>query len=247
MELMDHQDPGRADAISPPDDGGSRAASIHAAIRRAVLEQRLAPGTRLPEDQIGGLFGASRTLVRAALQRLTHDGVVTMSHNRGAFVASPSPEEAREVFEARRVIESVTVSLAADRIGAAELARLADLLGRGRDAVAAGDRGTAIRLSGEFHVQIGASARQAVLQGFLVGLVSRSSLVIALYGRGYHSACADDEHDRLLDSLRRHDATAAVELMTAHLHHIEADLDLRPSRKTAGLAEALQIGDSLLP
>ena len=245
---MDSLGPDHTNAISHDGDVESRAASIYSAIRRAVLEQRLTPGTRLPEDQIGGLFGASRTLVRAALQRLTHDGIVTMSRNRGGFVASPSPDEAREVFEARRVIESVTVARAAESIGEAELAGLDALLGRGLDAVAAGDRGTAIRLSGEFHVAIGASARQTILQGFLVGLVSRSSLVIALYGRGNNSACADDDHEHLLGALRRHDPAAAVELMTAHLRHIEADLDLRRSgARTGGLAEALRVNERVLP
>ena len=231
------------------DQGGAetRASFIQQAIRRAVLEQRLAPGTRLPEDQIGGLFGASRTLVRAALQRLMHDGIVTMSRNRGAFVASPSVEEARQVFEARRIIETVTVTRAAELIGPAELDGLQELLGRALQAVADGDRGTAIRLSGEFHLSIGACARQDVLQGFLVELVSRSSLVIALYGRGYDSACADDEHRALTAALRNRDAAAAARLMASHLDHIEADLDLKPRHTRAvSLAEALSLADGAL-
>ena len=225
----------------------TRAAFIHASIRRAVLEQKLAPGTRLPEDQVGGLFGASRTLVRAALQRLEHDGIVTVTRNRGAFVASPSVEEARQVFEARRLVESVTVARAAARIEAAETDALEDVLARGAAAMLGGDRGTAIRLSGEFHLSIGTSARQAVLHGFLVELVSRSSLVIALYGRGYHSACGDDEHRQLLAALCNRDPDAAARLMATHLDHIEADLDLNPLRdRTVPLAEALSLAQGAL-
>ncbi len=212
------------EGLAPED----RVQSIHRAIGRAVTEQRLLPGTRLPEDQIGGLFGASRTLVRAALQRLAHDGLVTMSRNRGAFVASPTIEEARHVFEARKVIEGVMVARAAERVGPGEIEALDGVLVRGRQAMLAGDRGTAIRLSGEFHLSIGASAGQPVLQGFLTELISRSSLVIALYGRGYNSACGDDEHRGLLEALRRHDGAIASQLMAAHLDHIEADLDLEP-------------------
>lgn len=219
-----------------------RTAAMHRSIGRAVFEQRLLPGTRLPEDQIGGLFGASRTLVRAALQRLAHDGIVTMSRNRGAFVTSPTIEDARHVFEARRIVEGVVAVRAAESIGADDIEALDDMLARGRRAVEAGDRGTAIRLSGEFHIGIGASARQPVLRGFLVELVSRSSLVIALYGRGYGSACADEEHCALLDALRRRDGPAAGRLMAAHLDHIEADLDLAPRPlRTVSLAEVLAL------
>lgn len=198
-------------------EASSTALPIHRAIGRAVTEQRLRLGTRLPEDQIGGLFGASRTLVRAALQRLAHEGLVTMSRNRGAFVASPTITEARQVFEARRILESVIVIRAAGLIEPAEIEALEETLGRGRRAMLEGERGTAIRLSGEFHLGIGASARQPILLGYLADLVSRSSLVIALYGRGYSSACADGEHRNLLDALRRRDGPAAGRLIAAHL------------------------------
>jgi DNA-binding GntR family transcriptional regulator len=225
---------------------GNRATSIHQSIRRAVIEQRLPPGMRLPEDQIGGLFGASRTLVRAALQHLVRDGIVTLSRNRGAFVASPSVDEARQVFEARRVIESVTVARAAARFGPVEAADLEAMLAAERRAMTEGDRGTAIRLSGEFHLAIAAIGRQAVLQGFLAELVSRSSLVIALYGRGYRSACADEEHRLLLEALRAQDSEGAARQMSTHLDHIEADLDLKPRpRRMVSLADALLPPDRL--
>ncbi|MCF5602574.1 GntR family transcriptional regulator, partial [Pseudomonas syringae] len=59
----------------------------------AILEQRLAPGTRLSEEALGEIFGVSRTIIRRALSRLGHEGVVLLRPNRGAVVASPSVEE----------------------------------------------------------------------------------------------------------------------------------------------------------
>lgn len=67
-----------------------RASEIADAIVRAVVEQRLPPGTRLGEDEIGATFGVSRTIVRAALRMLGRDAIVTMRPNRGAAVASLS-------------------------------------------------------------------------------------------------------------------------------------------------------------
>lgn len=218
----------------------TRSSSIYRSIHQAVVEQRLAPGTKLSEDQIGGLFGASRTLVRAALHRLAHDGIVTISRNRGAYVASPTIEEARQVFEARRIIETVTVRQAAATTGPRELVSLEKVLAEGADAVARGDRGMAIRLSGDFHLAIATVAGQRVLFGFLTELVSRSSLVIALYGRGQRSTCGDAEHAGLLSALRDGASDKAVGLMIEHLHHIEADLDLeRHGAPPKTLADAL--------
>ncbi|MBO6932377.1 MAG: GntR family transcriptional regulator, partial [Roseibium sp.] len=70
-------------------------------LHSAILEHRLAPGLKLSEDEVGEIYGASRTVVRAALQALAHSGLVTIEKNRGAFVARPGVREAQEVFEAR--------------------------------------------------------------------------------------------------------------------------------------------------
>ena len=81
------------------------AADISSRIIEAVMAQKLAPGTRLGEQQLAMLFDCSRTIVREALTRLATRGIVTVSARRGWFVVEPSRDEAREAFEARRVIE----------------------------------------------------------------------------------------------------------------------------------------------
>ena len=78
---------------------------IYERLLGAILEHRLPPGTKLGEERLATVFGVSRTQVRQALARLTHDRIVTLIANRGAFVSSPTVQEAREVFEARRLIE----------------------------------------------------------------------------------------------------------------------------------------------
>ena len=78
---------------------------IYERLMNAISEHRLQPGTKLTEDRLSTIFSVSRTTVRAVLQQLAHELVVTIVPNRGAFVASPTVEEARELFEARRQIE----------------------------------------------------------------------------------------------------------------------------------------------
>ena len=226
---------------SPPPGGeADRVSAIHDAILLAVVEQRLPPGTKLPEDQLAAHFSVSRTLVRGALRSLAQDGVVVLARHRGASVASPGPQDARDLFEARRMIEAVTTARAAESATAADLAGLVATLDEGRAALSDGDRGRAIRLSGHFHVRIAGIARQSVLEGFLAELVVRSSLVIALYGHRGRSDCGDHDHQRLVDALRDRDAARAVALMTEHLQEIEADLDLdRALRVPRPLGELL--------
>src|SRR2546430_16415048 len=85
------------------------------AVLDAILDHRLAPGTRLGERELSELLGASRGAVRAALSRLGHSLLVELRPNRAAIIANPSAAETRDVFEARRAIESAVPP----RLGAA--------------------------------------------------------------------------------------------------------------------------------
>ncbi|MGA9846535.1 MAG: FCD domain-containing protein, partial [Roseiarcus sp.] len=67
---------------------------------------------------------------------------------------------------------------------------------------------------------------EGVITDFLRGLISQSSLVIALYGRSHAPACGHDEHVAFLKGLEKRDGDRAARLMSDHLDHIVADLDL---------------------
>src|SRR2546428_10634168 len=75
-------------------------------IHRAILEQRLPPGTKLGEESLSSLFDVSRARVRRILLRLAHDKSVELRPNRGAYVAQPSAQDPREVFTPPRIVEA---------------------------------------------------------------------------------------------------------------------------------------------
>src|SRR6187402_3728524 len=79
------------------------------ALTRAIVEHRLQPGTKLAEQKLADHFGVSRTLVRQALFQLVQKHLVKMEPARGAFVAAPTVEEARQVFRVRRLLEAEMV------------------------------------------------------------------------------------------------------------------------------------------
>lgn len=192
----------------------------------AILEQRLAPGTKLSEEALGEIFGVSRTIIRRALSRLGHEGVVLLRPNRGAVVASPSVEEARQVFFARRMVEKAITQLAVEHATAEQLAELRQMVSDERDSFARGDRGAGIRLSGEFHLQLAVAARNAPLISFQRSLVSQTSLIIAQYETGNRTHCSYDEHSQLIDAIEARNAALAVELMMHHMDHIYSKLNL---------------------
>jgi DNA-binding GntR family transcriptional regulator len=207
---------------------------IVARITNALVEQRLPPGTKLGEVALGEVFGVSRTKIRQALIRLAQDKLVTLLPARGAFVTKPEPRDARELFDARRLIERVIIERFTASATRAQIAALREHLARERASIAANDAALRNRLLGEFHVLIAEMAGNAVIAELLRELVQRSTLVTLLYQSSRAASCSSDEHDALLDAVRRRDAIAAVRLMEQHLTHVEHDLAL-PDRKPAAL------------
>ncbi|HXH02788.1 MAG TPA: GntR family transcriptional regulator, partial [Candidatus Competibacteraceae bacterium] len=116
-------------ADTPPADDLPRDETIYQNIFQAILEHQLMPGVRLPEDALAETFGVSRTVIRKVLHRLALERLVTIQPNRGACVAMPSVKEARDVFAARRLVESAaleSVVALASREQLRELRRLVE-------------------------------------------------------------------------------------------------------------------------
>jgi DNA-binding GntR family transcriptional regulator len=210
-----------------PEPQGSRVHAIYDALRRAILEQALRPGMKLPEDTIGEQFGVSRTLVREALKRLAVEGLVELKPNKGASVAYPSLDEARDVFEVRRTLERLVMQSLAGRLTAAQITTLEQHI-QHEDEVRGSDGPASIRLAGEFHTVLSAMTGNMLLDRYVQEVSSRCSLILALYGRPHSSECAVNEHRQLLDALRQGDRDKAVALMDRHLEDVAARAALAP-------------------
>ena len=198
----------------------SRSDAIYASLRRAILEQALKPGVKLPEDQIGETFGVSRTSARNALMRLAAEGIVEMKPNRGASVAMPTYEEAEEVFALRRCLEREVIDRLCTRMSKDAIDALTSHVREEARAVRASSP-RSIRLSGEFHILLAELTGSRLLIEFVNTVVSRSSLILARFGRPHSAECGMEEHVRLIDALRLQDRETAMAIMDAHLHAVE--------------------------
>jgi DNA-binding GntR family transcriptional regulator len=200
----------------------------------AILDHRLPPGTKLVEDKLAAAFGVSRTRIRPVLVRLANEQVVTLTPNRGATIAQPSEQEAREVFEVRRMIEPTLVELFVARAGKKEMEVLKRCIAEEEAARLAGEMRRAIRLSGDFHLIIAEHAGHQTLGRILRELVSRTSLVLMTYSSAHAkerddaTACGCREHRALLDAIRLRDAKEAARRMRDHLARLESELRFEP-------------------
>jgi DNA-binding GntR family transcriptional regulator len=215
--------------------------AIYEKILAAIFDHRLSPGTKLGEDRLASIFGVSRARIRRVLPRLAHEGVVTLEPNRGAFVAKPSVAEARDVFQARRLIEpGIVENLTRQPDVAATLAKLRRHVAAEARARAASDVRAIVRLSGEFHMLLAAGAGNALLAKTMRELASLTCLIIALYDRPTVPSCLGEEHGDIVQAIAAGERARAAELMVQHLNHVETNLDL-----TAVEAAPVELEDAL--
>ncbi len=228
--------------LYPLTPAGGTEQPIYDAIFEAVLDQRLAPGTRLTETRLTEIFGVSRTIVRMALLRLAHDHIVQLKPNHGASVASPTPDATRAVFEARRMLECAALPNVVARASVRQLDDLRRLVKQEDAAFHAGDVRGWIRLSGEFHRRLLRLAGNAVILHFGNELVTQSLLMTALYMPPGQTTCGTGEHLAVIDAIAARDLRRAVKLMQAHLVACEARLALdRHAERASDLATALRV------
>jgi DNA-binding GntR family transcriptional regulator len=198
--------------------------TIVEALTRAIVEHRLQPGTKLAEQKLADHFGVSRTLVRQALFQLVQKHLVRMEPARGAFVAVPTVEEARQVFQVRRVLEAEMVREFLRQVTPARIRALREHLAQEKAAVEGRDAGERSQLLGDFHVRMAELTDNTVLTQIVRDLVSRSSLITLLYQREAAAAHSQEEHVELVKALAARDEKRAVKLMQEHLLHVEESL-----------------------
>jgi DNA-binding GntR family transcriptional regulator len=228
------------DIASPPHARvGDLESHIHRVVFDSVMAHRLPPGTKLPEAALCNLFGCSRSTVRKVLQRLAHDHIVQLRPNRGAIVAVPTPDETRELFEARRALETAIVRLATANATTPAVIELRAQLRRERDALPAAHQPDWVRLASAFHLQLSRLAGNAILERYLIETVSRCSLIVALHERPGHASCEHDEHERIVEHIAAGEAAEAAELMDKHLRELERRLTVTTPPAERSLVEML--------
>ena len=206
-------------------------------ITTAIVERRLMPGTKLAEQKIADIFEVSRTVVRQALNQLSRHKLVTLEPARGARVAEPSIEEARQVFEVRHMLESAVIRRLAASITQEQVAALRAHLADEQASVRRIDVSGRTRLLADFHGVLASMIGNDTLVQLLADLLSRCSLIALMYQSSHSAEHSFEEHVAIVDALEKHDARAALRLMEEHLRNVEQNLKLDP--RVPDLAAAL--------
>jgi len=206
------------------DTGTSSTTRIVDSLTRAIVEHRLHPGTKLAEQKLADHFGVSRTLVRQALFQMTRNHLIRMEPARGAFVATPSADEARQVFAVRRMLEAEMTREFVKQVTPAQIKTLKAHVAAEKQAVASQDVSGRTELLGDFHVRIAELMGNDVLAQLLGDLISRCALITLMYQSTTAAEHSSEEHVEIIKAIAAKDDALAVRLMTEHLQHVEQGL-----------------------
>lgn len=213
--------------------------SIVEALTKAIVEHRLQPGAKLAEQKLADHFGVSRTLVRQALYQLAQNRLVKLEPARGAFVAAPTANEAKQVFAVRRMLESEMAREFVRSQTPAKLKALREHVKQEKAALASRNMAAGNDLLNDFHVRMAELTGNNVLAQILDDLVSRCALITLMYQTDTNACHNADEHDDIVKAIAAKDGEAAARLMTEHLAHVEHHLIFDRKIPSSDIAKAL--------
>ena len=191
---------------------------VEAQLTRAIVEGKLAPGSRIVEADIARRMGVSRAPVREAARRLERQGVLVARPRHGFAVRTISVQEIDDLFELRISLELTSIELACRKADDAGLARLRELVqAMVRDAPTQPQH---VRIASDlaFHTMICELSGNAQLHRVFANIQTEMRMIIALIDAVYHDpAAVAATHDPIVDALLRRDVDAARTAMRVHL------------------------------
>lgn len=227
------------------------AANISNRIIDAILRQELEPNVRLGEQKIATLFGCSRTIVREAMVELATRGIVAVSPRRGWYLVDVTVEKARELYEAREIIETGLLRNFArqgKRLDPEARERLRDHLGQQARSIAGGKAAQRSYLLGNFHVCLAECLGNGMLAAQLRDLTVLTTLFTTRYQTDSDARRSYDEHVAVVEALMSGDAALAEGRMRRHLGTWEekVHVDTGDDDPLSALRDALLPADGIL-
>ena len=200
---------------------------VYETLRQRIINGELQPGLPINEADFARELSVSKTPVREALRQLERDGFVENVPGRGSAISHINPQDIREVFEIREILEVGSAKRAASQHGNDELRRE-------RDECLRLLRGTASQESvhewgswEDVHLSIVKAVGNQTLVDMYLRLLDRIHRIRAYYGQRFTQRRLHEilgEHAAMLDAVVEGDAERAEQAVQSHLRNAGAFL-----------------------
>jgi DNA-binding GntR family transcriptional regulator len=201
-----------------------RGQRVAASIRAEILDGRLAPGSRVRQEELASRLGSSRIPIREALRQLESEGLVVLVANSGAWIAKLDLTECVEIYKVRERLEPLALAESVVRLSSQHMGELERLV----DAIeGSGNVDDFLRLDRDFHLL---SYRGASLP-MLRSMILRFWNTTQHYRRAYHMVLGQSnqwiihaEHRLMLEAIRRRDVEESERTLHSHIRRTRLEL-----------------------
>lgn len=206
-------------ALIKPPDTASLSDQIYQQLRHALMGGQFAPGTRMVETVIAERLGVSRTPLRDALNRLTIEGWLEARRNKGVIVAGIRPQQVRERYALRAVLEGYGVREAVARITTEGIDRLERICDEAERTIDDDNEAEFARLDGEMHEGLLQAAGNVTLLAIWRQFLHPTRHAMFALGLKGHRRKLIQQHRKILVALRSGDPDGAEKAIRQHLHY----------------------------
>jgi DNA-binding GntR family transcriptional regulator len=195
---------------------------ISVQIKELILFNQLRPGQLIVIDKIAGELGVSHTPVREALAKLELEGLVILNSYQNPRVAEITPEDVREIYEMRMMIECWAVEKAATKMSDDQIQRIQSELKIARRDAEMKNYAAHLRVDLMLHESIMRSTENSLFWYLAQRVHERTIRIRSLVeatGSPQDVLSIIDEHDLIVDALSHHDPSASRMRMQTHLEN----------------------------
>ncbi len=198
----------------------SKTDQAYTVLKEQIISNALKPGVQLVERKLCEYLSSSRTPVRAALQRLRNEGLVSFGPGQVAYVATISYEHIQETYDVREALEGLAARLCAQNLDESGVRELGGILQGLKEAKERGDYAALLEADIGFHQFIIRESRSQYLISLLMAVFNHSRRITNLtrYDEGRAGETLA-QHTRLFEAIRRGDGREAEEAMRAHIRN----------------------------
>lgn len=190
----------------------------YVALKRAILDLTIAPGSPITEAQLAASLRMSKSPIRAALVNLQRDGLVVISPFKGTIVSELRLRDIQDMFEVRLLLEPYVAERVTPLLDADDFAAIEAILADGEAAVEARDYPAFLTVNARFHGYF----IDRLGNRFIVGALA----LMALQLQRARSLTVTErpeqlellaEHRQIFEAMRRREAEAAAANMKSHI------------------------------
>jgi len=203
-------------------------------IFEAILKKRLNPGVKLSEISLQEEFGYSRSVIRQGFDKLVDSGVLIHKKNQSVRVACPTEQETKQIYEARKAIETGVIMILAEKYHnkQLDLTEIDSMVSKEKKLHDSEEHAKLTRLSCDFHLTLAELCDNKYLVESLKPLIPLSTLAASVYADHESNFCSFAEHQELIEAIKSNNPNKACEAINLHLDHCVHSLNFGVQVKT---------------